>query len=258
MKIGAQLYTVREHCKTLEGLEETLRRVAEMGYGAVQLSGICDYEAGWMAEKLKKYGLRADLTHFNYKKVAYDTEQTIAFHDEMSCRYIGIGTIPDFRKRGCRREDFDAFLIEITPAVRKIAESGNHKFMYHNHNMEFAKVNGKTYLEMLCDAFPAEACGITLDTYWVQAGGGDPAQWIRRLKGRVDCVHFKDMVFSGEDNAVRMAPVGYGNMNYPAIVTACRAAGVRFAYVEQDYCYGEDPFDCLKKSYDYLCSLGLS
>lgn len=258
MKIGAQLYTVRNYCKTTEELEDTLRRVAEIGYSTVQLSGVCDYDPVWMSGVLRKYRLHADITHFNYNRVAHDTAATIAFHNKMKCRFIGIGSIPDFKKNGCRREDLDAFIVDIAPAVHEIAASGNHKFMYHNHNMEFVRHDGKTYLDILCEAFPADRFGITLDTYWVQAGGGDPAWWIRRLKGRVDCVHFKDMVYSGEDRAVRMAPVGYGNMNYPEIVRACRSAGVKYAYVEQDHCYDDDPFECLKLSYDYLRSLGLS
>ena len=39
---------------------------------------------------------------------------------------------------------------------------------------------------------------------------------------------------------------------------ALRKAGVEYMLVEQDRCYDEDPFDCLKKSYDYLKSLGLN
>ena len=129
--------------------------------------------------------------------------------------------------------------------------------MYHNHHMEFARFDGKTFLDLLCETFTPEECGVTLDTSWVQAGGGDPAYWLRRLSGRVDCVHFKDMVFSPEDKAVRMAAIGDGNMNYPEILRACEDAGVQYAFVEQDNCYGVDPFLCLKRSYDWLHAQGL-
>ena len=53
MKIGAQLYTVRHACKDLDSFAETLKRVADMGYTTVQVSGTCDYEAEWLAEQLK-------------------------------------------------------------------------------------------------------------------------------------------------------------------------------------------------------------
>ena len=38
--IGAQLYTVREFCKTIEATAATLKRVRDIGYTAVQLSGV--------------------------------------------------------------------------------------------------------------------------------------------------------------------------------------------------------------------------
>ena len=44
MIIGAQLYTLRNFCKTTPELEESIKRVAEMGYTSVQLSGVCDYD----------------------------------------------------------------------------------------------------------------------------------------------------------------------------------------------------------------------
>ena len=41
MKIGAQMYTVRELCRTLDGLDETMKKVADIGYTTIQLSGVC-------------------------------------------------------------------------------------------------------------------------------------------------------------------------------------------------------------------------
>lgn len=257
MKIGAQLYTVRDACKTKEGLAETLRRVADMGYTAVQLSGVCPYEADWMAAQLASCGLTAPITHFDYRRITEDTEATIAFHRTMDTRYIGLGSIPNFKKEHCSMDIFDRYVEQITPAVKKIHAAGL-KFMYHNHNMEFIRLpDGHNLLEKMCELFLPEEYGITLDTYWVMAGGADPVFWLRELRGRLNCVHFKDMVYDAADLAVRMAPIGQGNMNYPAIVKACEDSGVEYGFVEQDHCYDQDPFDCLKKSLDYFRSLGL-
>ena len=97
-----------------------------------------------------------------------------------------------------------------------------------------------------------------LDTYWVQHGGADPAAWIRRLKGRMPVVHLKDMTVSAEGWNVKqlMAEVGEGNLNWPAILDACHAAGVRWYAVEQDIC-PRDPFESLKISYENLRKMGL-
>ena len=252
MKIGVQFFTIRDFCKDTAGLDESLKKVADIGYRHIQLSGVCPYEADWMAERLNAYGLKADITHYSYDKIVKDTEATIAFHDTIGAKWIGIGSNP----RGFTPEALATMESEAHDAMKKIAASG-HKFMYHNHHFEFARFGDKTFLDLLCDTFTPDECGVTMDTYWVQAGGGDPAHWLCKLKGRVDCVHFKDMVYNHDDKAVRMAPIGRGNMNYDAILRACDDADVQYAFIEQDNCYGEDPFDCLKESYDYLTAQGM-
>lgn len=247
MKLGAQFYTLRDSCKDLAGLEETMKRVADMGYSSIQLSGVCAYEGEWAAEKAKEIGITIDITHFAYSKIINDIENTIKHHDAMSCKCIGIGASPYDREQ----EGLDRFSNEIATVIPAIVASG-HKLMYHNHHWEFAKIGDKTFLELLCERFTPEELGITLDTYWVQAGGADPAAWIRKLQGRIDRIHFKDMVMNNTDKRVRIAPIGEGNMNYDSIIQACLDTDIEYGYVELDECYGEDPFDCMKRSYDFL------
>ena len=51
--------------------------------------------------------------------------------------------------------------------------------------------------------------------------------------------------------------VGWGNLDFDAILAACADSDARYLLVEQDDCFEENPFDCLKKSYDFLRSRGL-
>ena len=46
-------------------------------------------------------------------------------------------------------------------------------------------------------------------------------------------------------------------MDFERIIDAASGAGTEYLLVEQDDCYEEDPFECLRKSYAYLTSLGL-
>ena len=124
-------------------------------------------------------------------------------------------------------------------------------FMYHNHDHEFKKFNGKPVLELLEENISPEMMGFTLDTFWVQAGGGDPAQWLERLSGRVPCIHLKDFSYGR-----KMAPIGEGNINFDRVFEKAELAGTKYMLVEQDDCNGEDPFDCLKRSYEFLKSRG--
>jgi hypothetical protein len=46
-------------------------------------------------------------------------------------------------------------------------------------------------------------------------------------------------------------------MKFERIIERAEGSGVEYLLVEQDNCYGEDPFACLAKSYAYLTSLRL-
>jgi sugar phosphate isomerase/epimerase len=81
-----------------------------------------------------------------------------------------------------------------------------------------------------------------VDVYWVQYGGGDPSEWIRKLAGRVPLVHMKDLgMVEGKQWTME---VGEGNMNFREILSACRDSSVEWFVVELD--------DCIRDSLDAL------
>ncbi|MCB1693976.1 MAG: sugar phosphate isomerase/epimerase, partial [Pseudomonadales bacterium] len=94
-----------------------------------------------------------------------------------------------------------------------------------------------------------------LDTHWIVAGGGDPAQWIAQYGHRMPLLHLKDFALN-EDFQRVFAPVGAGNMNWPAILEAAARHDIAYYFVEQDNCYGADEFDCLRRSFDFLNTFG--
>ena len=252
MRSGAQLYTVRAYCGNTDALSETLKKIADIGYTTVQLSGVCACDPDWMAEELKKNGLICALTHYDGNKIRTEPEKTVEDHKKFGCGYVGIGCMPGGLHDP---EDYDRFVSGYKEAAKRIAAAGAY-FMYHNHHMEFMRAaDGRLYIEKLADAFKPEEMGFTLDTYWVQYGGGDPAQWIEKLSGRVPCIHLKDMACV--DRQPRMAVVGEGNINFDRVLEKAEAAGTKYLLVEQDDCYGEDPFECLKRSYLNLKAMGI-
>ena len=243
MQIGAQLFTLRDYCKTLPDFSETLKKVADIGYKTVQVSGVCPYEPEWLAEELKKNDLRCVLTHTN---VAADPLQTAKNHDIFDCKYAGLG----YHGFDGTWETYNDFIRIYTNAAQILKDNGKY-FMYHNHNGEFRKLDGKMIYARLAEDMPADLMGFTVDTFWVQYGGCDPVQWIETLAGRVPCIHLKDI-----DYAHKMTPVGEGNLSWNRIFKAAEAAGTSYMLVEQDDCYGEDPFDCMRRSYNFLAANG--
>ncbi len=246
MKIGAQLFTVRDFCKTKEDFAQTLEKVADIGYKIVQVSGTCAYEPEWLADELKKNGLKCVLTHIPKDKLLENPEQVARDHQAFDCDYVGLG----YFSFGKHKKDIEEFLDSFIPVAEAIKRQDKY-FMYHNHAKEFQKIDGKTVMEHLAEHFPAHMMGFTLDTYWVQFAGADPAYWIERLSSRVPCIHLKDQTFDQ-----KMAAVGEGNINFDRVFMSAERAGTKYMLVEQDDCNGENPFDCLKRSYEFLKSRG--
>ena len=247
MQIGAQLYTTREACQTLEGFAQTLTKVADIGYRTVQVSGTCPFDANWLKEQLDRTGLQCVLTHTPPPRLLGELDRVMEEHTVFGCEYIGLGFWAFDPERDMSYEKF----METWPEVARRMHEGGKYFMYHNHDREFIHLDGKPIFEHLLEKIPAQIMGFTVDTFWVQAGGGDPAQWLEKLSGRIPCIHLKDYAYGRS-----MAVVGEGNINFDRVFEKAEAGGTKYMLVEQDDCHGEDPIDCLRRSYQYLKACG--
>jgi sugar phosphate isomerase/epimerase len=178
-------------------------------------------------------------------------QAVIDLHATYGCPYAGIGGLPgEYRSA----EGFARFAREASQVARRLAEGGL-RFVYHNHSFELEKFGDRTGLQILYEDSDPAVFLSEIDTYWVQHGGGSPAAWIRRLKGRAQCVHLKDMTNRGGQQL--MAEVGEGNLDWPDILAACREAGTEWYIVEQDTCQ-RDPFESLAISLRNLRAMGLA
>lgn len=251
--LAAQMYTVREFTQTPEGIRDSLKKVADIGYKAVQMSAWGPIDPALLAEYAHENSLEICVTHIGFDRIVNDTERLIAEHKIWDCDYIGLGAMPEVYRDSA--EGFVAFAKAMETPAKRIRDAGLH-LVYHNHNFEMAKFDGKTGMEILMENTDPDTFQFEMDTYWVAAGGGDPADWIRRLRGRMDIVHFKDMVYDPQKHAATFAEIGQGNHNWQEILKACGEIGAKYHIVEQDTCKG-DPFESLKISFDYLTRLGL-
>jgi sugar phosphate isomerase/epimerase len=250
--LGAQLFTVREHTKTIEDVAETLRKVAKIGYASIQISAFGPVDPKEVARLCKDHGLAVAATHMSWDLFLHDLNKVIDTHKTWECRHSAIGGLPGdyFSLDGIRR-----FLDELTPIAQKLAAEGI-DFSYHNHNHELSRYSGpRPWLASLYQAAPPQVLKAEIDTYWIQAGGGDPAEWLRGCAGRIPIIHLKDMCVM-PDREVRMAEIGEGNLNWPAILAAARDGGCEYLLIEQDQTYDRDPFESLSISYRNLKAMG--
>ncbi len=248
MRIGAQMYTLRAYMQNERDLGRALERVAAIGYRYVQLSGQGPIEPKRIKALCDANGLEIVLTHNPEGDFLNRPDELIDRHRLYGCRYVGLGYLPE---RYHSPEFLPCFAEDFGGAARKIRDAGM-KFMYHNHAFEFERMpDGRTMMEHLLDMLPADLMGVTADTYWLQYAGVDVRAWLLSHADRLPCVHLKDMIPRGFE--VRMAAVGRGNLDFPAILDILANNGVtEYALVEQDDCYGKSPFECLRQSHEYL------
>ena len=122
---------------------------------------------------------------------------------------------------------------------------------YHNHWWEFKKLNGTATLDLMLDELD-ESVFLELDTYWIQVGGLEAVDVVRRVGARAPLIHLKDGLLDPEGD---MTAVGGGKMDVPGIVAAADSAD--WHIVELDRC-ATDMLEAVRDSYTYLTSNGLA
>jgi sugar phosphate isomerase/epimerase len=252
--IGAQIYTIRDHIQTADDLARSCQRLKEDGYEALQLSAAGPIDVEQIAKILRDHGLTCAATHVDLDEMK-QTEQCAAYHQALGCKYTAIGG-----HRAADRDGWLAFADDYNQIAQALAPHGI-QIGYHHHSRELAPVTdglggeGSTILDLLIERMDP-AVWIEIDTYWIAHGGGDPAAWIDKVTGRLPCIHVKDMAVTTSQEQ-KMCEVGSGNLNWPAILAACKRAGVQWYLVERDD--GDlDPFESLKISLQQLKAMGLA
>jgi sugar phosphate isomerase/epimerase len=252
-QVALQLYTLREFLKTPADIAASLKRVREIGYPAVQLSGLGPIPEADVVKICRDHGLTICATHENSDLILNEPGRVVERLKKFGCRltaypypagiqFDSLAAVKEF----CRR---------LNAAGQVLHEAGQ-VLCYHNHHIEFQRVAGRTVLEIIFAETDPRYLQGEPDTYWVQHGGGDPVEWCERLKGRLPILHLKDYTVL-PDNKVTFTEIGNGNLNWKKIIAAAEAAGCQWYCVEQDTCPG-DPFVSAKQSFDFvrdnLCS----
>jgi sugar phosphate isomerase/epimerase len=277
--IGVQAMMLKDSVAE-HGAFETLRRVREIGYRAVEISQI-----PMTAENVAEIARARDELGIDIASISAGLEPSPAGNDALTTDFdkivadaealgatmVRIGMLPFDAMASL--EKVLAFCDATEAMAERLAELGVGLY-YHNHHIEFAKYDGRFLLDIIADRSPT--VGLELDAHWLQRGGVDPQRTIERFAGRVAMIHLKDYrigqlppeafasLAAGDFPAfmrefvgvVQFAEVGEGNLDWRGIIPASIDAGARYLLVEQDQLYGRDVFDCLQTSYDNLVALG--
>ena len=254
-QVGAQMYSVRDRCQTYEGLLAALKELKAGGYNTCQISGVGkDISAEEIRRACDLAEVTCTSTHIGFEEMEQDIEGVIRRHEIMGCKYPGIGGLPaQYRESS---EGYLEFAKRATAVAEKLEKAGMH-FIYHSHHFEFKRLpDGKVGYDVLVEN-SSNALQMELDCFWAQVGGQNVLETIRRLKGRMEVIHFKDLQICDYPN-IAMTSIGDGAMDYKAIMAAAEEIGVKYAYVEQDNAVDAEggSVNCLVRSAQWLKANG--
>lgn len=225
-QISLQLYTVRE--RTARDMPGTLRRLAGMGYAAVEFAGFGGLPAPDLRAILDELGLRASGAHVPLDAWDSDPAAAVADMHAIGSDHAVVPIAPPERRAD---EGAVSRLAEDFNRWGELCRSEGLTFSYHNHDFEFARLGDGTMWEVLVRETDPALVHFELDLYWVKYGGADPASVLRDVADRVSLVHLKDMA---PDETRADLPVGEGTMPWPDLLRAADEAGVEWYVAEQD------------------------
>jgi sugar phosphate isomerase/epimerase len=248
-RIALQLWTLRDHLKTEDDVARTFARVREIGYEHVELAGLGSMTAAQMKRRADDAGLGICSTHEQGADVVQEPRRVADTLSALGCRF----TAYPFPHVPLDTLDQVSALADDLSRAGEVLRSRGQLLTYHNHAIEFRKLQGKAILDWLYERTDPVMVHGELDTYWVQAGGGDPAGYCARLSGRLPLLHLKDYAIDDKNEPI-MAALGQGNLSFPTILREAESAGCEWYIVEQDRGF-TDPFAAIATSLAYLKSL---
>jgi sugar phosphate isomerase/epimerase len=275
--IGVQMMMLKGKVDEL-GIKETLKKVKEIGFSTLEISQIpmTKENVDLLQEALKEYDMRVCATSASIKammpgvkmeNLRDDFEKIVSDTKKLGCKYIRIGMI-SFDCLGSKEKIIE-YTKELNEMGRRLKEEGLGLY-YHNHHVEFAKYDGEYILDIMAKESDPTYLGFELDVHWLQRGGVNPLEWIKKLAGRTKIIHIKDYriaqtldlsggmegIMRAMSDMVQFAEIGEGNLDMKAIIDLAGETGVEHIFIEQDNTYGKDPFESLEISARNLRNLG--
>ena len=274
-KIAVQMMMLKDTVQEL-GVYETMRKLNELGYHAVEISQIpmtvenvaefkratedFDIEIAALSASIDpKPGNSADNLTENFQKIVDDCKA-------LDCNFLRIGMLPT-TILGDKDKIMD-FIHQAETVAKRLDEHGIN-FYYHNHHFEFQKYDGEYLLDLIKNN--TTTLGFEIDVHWVHRAGIVPVELIKQYKGRIALLHIKDYRIGNVDltdvkdratyqqrvhNIIEFAEIGEGNLDMKAIIEAGLENGTEYFIIEQDNTYGRDPLESLKISGDNLREMG--
>ena len=247
--IGIQMYTVRDQLQA--DFDGTVEKIAKIGYRNLEFAGYYNRTPEQVRALLDRLQIVSRSSHIGAQLMRQDAAAQIKAAKTIGQDYI---TLPSFNfgKEG---------LVGWRKAVAEFNQWGamcrdaGLRLAYHNHNFEFASLEGTTGYDVLVKETDPKLVDFELDLYWARFADQDPLALFAKYPGRFAMWHVKDMAITGTQKG--MTPVGKGTIDFKSIFASARQSGMKYFFVEHDTAaqYPGGSLASAQASYEYLRQL---
>lgn len=242
-----QLYSVRDLLngvnadgKASANWTALLKRLHNMGYTSVEAANYDNGKGTFYNRKPKDFkadiegaGMKilsshvshnlsdAELAAGDYSEALKWWKKTIADHKAAGIPFI----VDPWIGKQKSLHDLDVYCRYLN-AVGEMCRKEGISFGYHNHDYEFAKVEGQMMYDYMLTHTNPENVFFQMDMYWTVRGGCSPVAYFKRYPGRFHMFHCKDHREIGQS----------GMVGWDAIFRNAKTAGLQYIVAEIEQC----------------------
>lgn len=243
--IGFQTFPIRDIlAKNFSG---TLKMMAGMGYQLVEMCSPKGYaEIGFgplvnmtatdMRNIITDAGLSCPSCHFGFEEITEKLDDRIEFARQLGLSQMICSTF--WLPATSTLKDYLAAADKLNVAAEKIKQAGM-QAGFHNHEMEFAKLDGQLIYDGLMNRFDPDLVKMQFQTEVINLGF-KASTYFNKYPGRFISAHLSDWTPEKKE-----APIGQGVIDWKEFFNAARTGGVKNFFVEMN-------LDKFKESATYI------
>lgn len=254
-KVGINVYSLRYLAE--KDLPSTLRLISGLGFREVEAGDLYGRTPAEYLKLLHSAGLRATSIGAGYEALGKNLDGVAGHARTLGANYVVCSTIPHSAKHLAAKD--------CAPAAENLNRWGERlagvglRLCYHTHGTEFDPSPDGTQFDTLARLTDPKFVNFEMDIFWIVYGGQDPAQMLRRHKGRFPLMHVKDIrkgtKLGGSPADVleeESVPLGTGLVDVRAALLAAQECGVQHYFLEEE---AVDAVPQIRRSLVYLAGL---
>lgn len=224
----------------------TLKKVQSMGYTKIEMCSPKSYQWKSIARLSNKEintiindaGLTCPSCHFTFGELKDELDDRIEFAQELGLTDMILQSF--FLEKNATLDDYRKSADKLNEIAQKINKTGM-QTGFHNHNMEFEKINGALIYDILMEQFDPKLVKMQFQVAVINEGY-KASDYFRKYPGRFISAHLSDWSATSKKGV----PIGQGVVDWKEFFKTAEASGVKYFFVENDIEFFQEDISYLK------------